>query len=164
MSGPVTFNYTAWVTRYPEFASPGGAQPVAEPLADLYFAEAGVYVANDGTSIVPTDQLLLTYLNMITAHIASLNAAQASGVPASPLVGRISNASEGSVSVATENNYEPGSVQWYQQTKYGAAYWAATAQFRDGPRYAPGPVLGVPANQGGQLWSGFGVGLPYRRF
>lgn len=163
MSGPVTFNYAAWVARYPEFASPNGTQPVIEALADQYFAEAGLYVANDGSSIIPNDTLLLMFLNMITAHIAALNAPLANGAPASTLVGRISNASEGSVSVTTESDYPPGSAQWYQQTKYGAAYWAASVQFRNF-KYSPGPVMGVPANQGGNLWSGFGSGSPWRRF
>lgn len=159
MSGPVTFDYAAWVARYPEFASPGGAQPVDPTLAALYFAEAGIYCANDGTSLVPTDALLTVYLNMLTAHIAALNTPAAGGAAASPLVGRVSTASEGSVSVSAENQYPAGTVQWYQQTKYGSAYWAATAAWRTA-RYSPGPVMGVPANQGGQLWSQFGRGLP----
>ena len=76
-------------------------------------------------------------LNMLTAHIAALNA-PLGGQPSSPLVGRVSNATEGTVTVATDNQYPPGSVQWYQQTKYGAAFWAASAQYRTAI-YAPGP-------------------------
>lgn len=154
MSGPVTFDYNAWVARYPEFAAPNGAQPVIEQLADLYFAEAGLYMVNDGTCTVRDNATLLMLLNMVTAHIAALNTASNGGAAAPSLVGRISNASEGSVSVAVENDFPPGSSQWFQQTKYGAAFWAATAQYRR-MRYSPGPVMGVPANQGG-LWSGFG--------
>lgn len=163
MSGPVTFDYASWVARYSQFNTTTGAQPVDANLAALFFAEAGVYCDNSGGSIVPTNELLLTYMNMLTAHIAALNAPMADGSQPSPIVGRISNASEGSVSVASENDYPPGSVQWYQQTKFGAAYWAATVQYRTGPRYAPGPVMGVPANQFGGLWSNFGRGS-FRRW
>ena len=60
----------------------------------------------------------------------------------------ISNASEGSVSVQTEWN--AGSNQddieaFLIQTKYGAAYWAMTAQFRTA-RYMARPtiVAGAP--------------------
>jgi len=153
----VNFDYTTWVTRYPEFASPGGAQPVAESLAQQYFNEATIYQANNGAGPVSNATTQLTLLNMLTAHIAALNAASAGGVPASPIVGRVNTASEGSVSVGAENNYPPGTVQWYQQTKYGSAWWAATAQYRT-MRYRPGPVMGVPANQsyGRGYWNGNG--------
>lgn len=144
----VTFDYTAWVTRYPEFASPGGTQPVASPLAQEYFDEATLYQANNGAGPIRDAGQALRLLNMLTAHIASLNAPSASGDVAPNLVGRISSAGEGSVNVSSENNYPPGTPQWYQQTKYGAAWWAATAQFRT-MRYRPGPVMGVPANQFG---------------
>ena len=77
-------------------------------------------------------------LGMVTAHIAALNS-PLNGQPSSTLVGRINNASEGSVSAQTENLYPPGTVQWWQQTKYGAAFWAASQQYRT-MRYVPGPV------------------------
>ena len=84
---------------------------------------------------------------MITAHIAQLNSGTAAQA-ASPLVGRITNATQGSVSVATSGDMgEPasGSAAWFQQTKYGAAYWQASMPYRKGGRYNPGmiPYLGV---------------------
>ena len=54
------------------------------------------------------------------------------------LVGRISSASVGSVSVSTENAGATQSASWYQQTQYGSTYWAMTASFRT-MRYVPGP-------------------------
>jgi Protein of unknown function (DUF4054) len=145
----VTFVFSAWVARYPEFT------PIGQTLAQSYFDEADSYCANDTTNpafcvtvyagAAPLP-LLARLLYMLTAHIAWLNAPRdangnpaAAGQPASPIVGRISSASEGSVSVQTENNYEAGTPQWYQQTRYGAAYWAATAQFRTF-RYAAQPT------------------------
>ena len=122
----VAFDYTAWVTRYPEFSS------VNEALAQLYFNEAGLYCDNTVNSPVTDDSvggLRYTLLLMLTSHICALNAA-INGQAASSLVGRISRAGEGSVSVETQNDHPPGSAQWFQQTKYGAAFWSATVQYR----------------------------------
>lgn len=147
----VNFDYNSWLVRYPEFGV-SGAQFVSPQLAQAYFDEATSYQANNGAGPVSDPGLQLRLLNMLTAHIAALNV-----TGSSPLVGRINTASEGSVSVGAENNYPPGTPQWYQQTKYGAAWWAATAQYRT-MRYRPGPVMGVPANQGagwlGSQWGG----------
>ncbi len=119
----VTFNFAQWIARYPEFST------LNPSLAQAYFNEAGLYCDNTDASPVPADPTTsfprVNYLWMLTAHIAALNQ-----TGSSPLVGRISSASEGSVSVQTENNYPPGTPQWYQQTKYGAAFWAATGRFR----------------------------------
>jgi len=129
----VAFNYAGWIARYPEFAD-----SVDETTADLYFAEATIYHRNDGDGPVTDATAQLAYLNMMTAHIAARYAAQ-NGIPASPLVGRISNVSEGSVSVGTEGfTGIPGSQQWLVQTKYGADYWFATTPYRT-MRYVLGP-------------------------
>jgi hypothetical protein len=131
--GAVVFDYTAWSTRYPELAN-----SVAQPLAQQYFNEAQLYCDNSACSVVRDDSpggQRAMLLNMVTAHIAALNAPM-NNEASSPLVGRINSATEGSVSVQTQNDYPPGSVQWYQSTKYGAAYWAATAAYRT-LRYIP---------------------------
>lgn len=131
--GGVVFNYSNWALRYPELAA-----SVSSGLAQLYFNEATSYCDNTPQTPFTDIGQLATYLNMVTAHIAALNA-PLNGAPSSPLVGRVSNASEGSVSVQTQNDYPPGSAQWFQATKYGAAYWAATSQYRS-MLYVPGCV------------------------
>lgn len=140
-SGIVVFDFSSWAARYPELASPSTG--VGSGLADLYFLEAQLYLDNSLASPVPDVTIRGLLLNMLTAHIAALNA-PLSGQPASTLVGRISNASEGSVSVATEMNL-PGSAAWFAQTKYGVAFWQATANLRTA-RYIPG--AGVRPRQG----------------
>lgn len=141
--------WEGWTTRYPEFAS------LSEALAQSYFEEAGLYHANDGTGPVTdeTQQKLLMYLVM--AHIA-LRYATINGVGPTPLVGVLNHASEGSVSVGTQLNASPGSMQWWVQTKYGFDYWAATAQFRTmryraGPQRYFGPIY--PTGPGGWRWT-----------
>lgn len=127
MNGIVVFAYLAWSEAYPELA-----QYVAQPAAQGYFNMATVFCDNTASSPI-TDSSVggqrETLLYMATAHIAKLLNKLDQAAP-SQLVGRISNASQGSVSVATQNDYPPGSAQWWQQTQYGSMFWMATAQFR----------------------------------
>lgn len=133
MDGVVAFDYTAWSLRYPELAA-----SVTAPLANIYFAEAQLYCDNTPSSPVtdwaPGGQRAM-FLNMITAHIAALNKPGASA-----LVGRISNATEGSVSVQTQLDGEQlhGRAFW-AQTRYGLAFWQASAQYRT-MRYIASPA------------------------
>ena len=133
MKGVVTFDYAAWALRYPELAA-----SVSGPLAQAYFDEAQLYCDNTPLSPVHVLTIRAQFLGMLTAHIATLNT-PLNGQPSSPLVGRISNATEGSVSVQTEYDVPAGSAQWFAQTKYGAAFWSATAAYRT-MRYVPNPA------------------------
>jgi hypothetical protein len=125
------FDYGAWILRFPEFSA-----AVSPPLAAAYFAEATLYVSNDDCSRVQDATQRALILNLTTAHIAALNAPVNEGESQS-LVGRISNASEGSVSVATELK-TPDSAAWWAQTKYGLQAWQAMRPFCMGV-YVPAP-------------------------
>jgi hypothetical protein len=120
----VLFNYSDWSTRYPELIA------VSSDLAQLYFNEACLYCDNTGASKVTDEGVRAMLLNMLTAHIASLNCAALGGRAAENLVGRISNASEGSVSIGLDVGATPGTAAWFMQSKYGAQFWQATAQYR----------------------------------
>lgn len=140
----VIFNYSLFITRYPEF------QGVPAVTAGMYFSEATLYQANHLNPVRSIDALTML-LYMVTAHIAQINspvttAGQNSGTPP----GRLSNATEGSVSATFENLYPPGSVQWWQTTKYGAAWWAATLPYRLS-YYKPGFTFG-PASRAQVPW------------
>jgi hypothetical protein len=150
----VTFDYNAWVALYPEFASPGGSIPVTSQQAALYFSQAELIHANDGSGPVCDATQQLGLLNMVTAHIAALFSTPSGAAEASQLVGRISDATTGSVHVATENDYPPGTPQWWQQTKYGSMYWLATSQFRTF-RYKPNPRSPVQNSFLFPGWNGF---------
>jgi hypothetical protein len=73
------------------------------------------------------------------------------------IVGRINNASEGDVSVASEWSAPPNANQaYFVQTKYGAQYWAMTSRYRTAmfipapaSAYNPIPGLGAPWNDNG---------------
>lgn len=127
------FDYAAWVLRYPEFGA------VSAERAALFFAEAGLYLDNTDASLVTDVAYRGVLLNMLTAHIAALSGAlEADGKPTG-LVGRVSSASEGQVSVSVDAGALPGSAAWFMQTSYGMAYWQATKRLRSAT-YVPAPA------------------------
>lgn len=148
----VTFNYAGWVARYPEFSA------VAEATADAYFAEACIYHNNTLTGLVCDEAAQRTYLNMMTAHIAARYSAGTSPQPSNTPVGRLSSATEGSVSSSFENSYPPGTAQWFQQTKYGSDYWNATKAYRTARYRAFVTPVVNGLYGGGPYGRGFGPG------
>ena len=133
----VVFNYASWIARYPEFSTlANGADPTV--VAPECFNEACLYLNNTNGSLVCDVNIRTTLLNMLTAHIMLLNFG-ANGQAPSQLVGRVSSAGQGSVNVSATMGPASGSAAWFQQTKYGAAYWQASAQYRM-MRYQPPPA------------------------
>lgn len=144
----VTFDYAAWVAAFPVF------QNVNQQQATFYFQVATLYCANN-LRVVRCADTLQTLLWLLTAHIAWLSSMRdANGVPSSSgilpppaIVGRISQATEGSVTVASEwAGNIPAAAAWYLQSPWGADFWAATAPFRTF-RYAPGVRRGLSLAQ-----------------
>lgn len=134
----------------------------SDPQLTGYFNRATLFCWNSVQSPAFCVGILPQLLNLATAHVAALNAptgpdgaAASAGAPASPIVGRINSASEGSVSVGAEYNSSGSpSEAWFTQTRYGAEYWQATAQFRTAI-YMANPTV-VPGTQ--PLFGGFYVG------
>lgn len=131
MTGVVQFNYTTWSVFYSKLAA-----KITRELAELIFEMAELYCDNTPCSPVQNLKQRSMLLNMLVAHIAIINYG-ANGNDPSPLVGRISQATEGTVSVTAANDYPPGTAQWYQTTTYGSQFYAATGQFRTGFYMAP---------------------------
>lgn len=126
----VVFDPAAFKARYPEFST------LSDALLTAYFDEATIYLNNTDQSRVADVAVRKALLWMLTAHVSALNGG-VNGQPASPLVGRVNSATEGSVSVQTDMGAVPWSAAWFLQTKYGAAFWQASAPFRT-MQYAPG--------------------------
>lgn len=126
----VVFDSTAFLDRYPEFST------VADGTLTAYFYEATLYLNNSESSLVTDVTQRSVLLNMIVAHLAALNSG-VNGQAPSQLVGRITQASEGSVSVSADIGPVSNTAAWWMQTKYGASYWQATAPYRT-MRYRPG--------------------------
>ena len=138
----IQFNFQQWQSMFsPHF------DKVEPGIAQNYFEMATQYCRNDGggpigatswgwNSAVFAQSAIQTQTNilyLLTAHIARLLSDR--GGEAN-IVGRITNASEGSVSVGAENQYPPGTAQWFQQTQYGAMAWQAMLPYRT-MRYKP---------------------------
>ena len=110
--------------RYPEFSL------IADQTLESCFNEATLYCDNSPSSRVTDEAVRMQLLNMLTAHIVKINNLD--------MVGRVSEATEGTVTVKTDFPLKANSnMSWYAQTKYGSAYWAATSKFRT-MRYVSG--------------------------
>ncbi len=154
----MTFNPGLFLGRYPEFTNAYNANPT---LYASYFTEAGFYLNNTALSPVQDTTKLSLLLNMLTAHIAFINGQLSADGQTRP-VGRMSGATEGSVSAQFEDVAPlPGSGQWFRQSQYGSAFWQATTCYR-GMMYFPQPtqVEGFTGTSLGQevLTGGSGLG------
>lgn len=129
-TGVVQFDAAAFVVRFPEFAT------VASTALTAYFNESTLVLDNTIASPVQQIEQRTPLLWLLTAHLAALNSG-VNGKAPSQLVGRINSASEGSVSVGTDNGPPSLSAAWFQQTKYGSEYWQLTVSFRSA-RYVRG--------------------------
>ena len=125
--GVVTFDYSQWQFNVPTLAA------IPEGAASGYFDLATIYCDNTPISRIRNLHIRARILGLLTAHIATLMGPGASG-----LVGRITNASEGSVNVAVDMPGASASAAWFNQTTFGAAAYQAMAAFRQGGRYTPG--------------------------
>lgn len=131
MGAIVTFDYAGFARLFPEL------EYVSPDLVAVYFDIATTMHANDGTGPVADAAQQSKLLNFLTAHLSKLYAPNNGQAP-SGLVGRISSATEGSVTVQAEwGSNTSERAAWFLQTQYGATYWAMTAQFRT-MRYRPG--------------------------
>lgn len=154
----VPFVYADWALRYPELAaSPNGTGTTTALQAADDFVLAGLYLNNTPCSVVTNIPARTILLYMLTAHIAALAARQAVEPNGNAIVGRISDATQGSVSVSADVGTTSQNQAWFYQTQYGMSFWQATLQYRSGGRYFRGrvPYLGV---------SNAGFGFRGRRF
>jgi Protein of unknown function (DUF4054) len=136
-TGIVAFDWAYFSTRFPECAAPGLA------MLTTIFTEAALYCDNSPTSPVADASVggqRYLFLHLITAHLAALSFGTTgkNGQPATPLVGRINSATEGSVTVQTELKVPDGTPQFWAQTKYGIMFWTAASGYRQ-MFYIPGP-------------------------
>lgn len=132
----VTFDFANWLALFPQFGvtTPTFTALTEQQVTQVILPLAEQYVRNDGGGPVCNPATQIQLLNLMVAHIAQLLFGS-STQPLSPLVGRISNASEGSVSVGTDFPTTPSNA-WFVQTQYGAMFWQLSLPFRLG-RYIP---------------------------
>ncbi|WP_446471155.1 DUF4054 domain-containing protein [Xenorhabdus stockiae] len=116
----VSLDIPKWRKIYPNI------QATDEQL-EMYFVEAAMLLNNTKSSCVKNlkEREMLLYLLM--AHMATLQNTLDAGNNA---VGRVSSATEGSVSVSLDYGTTSDAEKWYIQTPYGAKYWQLTARYR----------------------------------
>lgn len=138
MSGVVTFNQAAFLARYPQFTAWANANPGA--LQIRFDDVTTLYINNTYRSIVGDVNERTILIQYAIAHMLALEGVLAAGGQGSTSgqVGRVSSASEGSVSASLDMGAMPGTAAWWLQTQYGAFYWNATAKYRTF-RYARAP-------------------------
>lgn len=134
MGVAVTITYASWIQFFPQFSV-----TVPQPIFDGFlWPTAQQFCRNDGFGAVNNIQAQTSLLQLMLAHLAQLffgSSGTAGSQPESPLVGRISDVTEGSVSLSAEME---GTVNnaWFNQTKWGAAFWQLALPYRLG-RYYP---------------------------
>ncbi len=128
--GDVVFSAPEFVTMFPPFSA------VPAPALQANFNLACLQMQNSAASVVQDAPTRLYYLYLITAHItALLNGVN--GQAPSGVVGRISSATQGSVSLSAEWAASvSNSAAYYMQTQWGATYWQSTVSYRTA-RYIP---------------------------
>ena len=129
MGAVIQFNYADWAAAFPEFGNIAEATIIGPVLAI-----ATQYCRIDGGSPIAAESTLTQALNLMVAHVAQIMYGSTIQ-PLSPLVGHITDATEGSVSVSVEFPTTPENA-WFMQTRYGSMYWQLVLPFRLG-RYVP---------------------------
>lgn len=122
--GIVTFDPSAFIVLYPQFAS------VSEAALNQNFVLAQLLLNNGCCSAVRDAPTRSQMLNLVVAHITQLLNG-INGDPAGGVVGRISNAAQGSVSMTAEWASSVSMTEAYwSQTQFGAMFWTMAAPYR----------------------------------
>lgn len=120
MSGVVVFDPDEFRLLYPSISA-------TDEQLEMYFAMAETFLDNTECSIVKDLDARKTMLYLLVAHIALLSQQAENG---NPVVGRISNATEGTVSVGLDYGTMGNNERWYLQTPWGAMYWQMSKKYR----------------------------------
>ncbi|POF63621.1 hypothetical protein CFR73_09895 [Novacetimonas maltaceti] len=128
MSGGVAFDYATWAQRFPLLAAQVGATQAA-----AYYAQATLILSPRARTAQDMARRAVL-LNLLVAHVAQLELQVAQG---NGLVGRVSDATQGSITVRTQMEGQGASAAWFNQTSYGAQFWAMSRRLRLA-RYVPG--------------------------
>lgn len=117
----VILDYSEFRSMFPIFSD---STIYPDAMLDIYFSIAEEYISNNEcskTSLKTRKNLL--YLTL--AHLLLLLSGNKDG----STVGRVANATQGSVSVGLSYPISPNSA-WWTQTQYGAMVWELTKKYR----------------------------------
>lgn len=121
MSNVFVFNPSDFKAAYPQFAK------YTDEQLNWFFKVAEHYVDNSEASCFSLEEREIMFFFLV-AHLAELQNRIDNGN--SGIVGRISSATEGSVSTSIDYNMGSGALeQWLKQTPYGASFYAFAAKY-----------------------------------
>lgn len=125
--GVVTLDVAEWKSKYEQYNALTDQQ-----VKDLFYA-ATTCLENTTQSVIADEDKRKYFLYLLTAHFAYLFYVDANGNGGmTGMVGRLSSASEGSVSVGSEISSAPLNVEFFLQSPYGFTFWQATKIYRMG--------------------------------
>lgn len=132
MEGVVEFDPAAFRERYPQFSG------ASDGVLNGMFDEATLVVNNTPQAFVRDLRERRILLWLVVAHIATLAGINLPGGEGgkSTVVGRLSSATEGSVSTSFDMGQVSSNAAWWLQTQYGATYWQMILKYRS-MRYVP---------------------------
>src|SRR5690554_8221029 len=120
MTGVVEFDVEEFRDLYPSIQA-------TDAQLEMYFEMAETFLDNTPCSVVKNLEARKRLLYLLVAHIATLTGQAEKG---NNVVGRISSATEGSVSVSIDYGTMGNNERWYLQTPWGAMYWQLTKKYR----------------------------------
>lgn len=139
--------YEQFSALFPELANGG----VTSIVFGVFQEPARLLFDFDNSCLVADDALRQTLGCYALAHLASVSGypvvAPATNPSEPAPVGRVSSATEGSVSVSLDMGAVAENAAWWMQTQYGATFWNMTRALRTvhyrpaAPRYF-GPAFG----------------------
>lgn len=135
--GVVVFVPATFKALFTQFAT------VPDALLNLYFQLATMIVDNTCNSVVSDATLREQLLNLLVAHMATLWPTAASAGSGGGIVGNVTSATEGTVSVsAAWASSVSQSMAYFIQTQFGAMFWQLTSPFRSFRYVAPPQCCG----------------------
>lgn len=129
----VVLDISKFRAMFPEFSNLTDAQ------LPFLFDQATDYLNNSEYSLVIDVIKRERLLYLLIAHLAYVRYGDANDNGGSGMVGRLSSASEGSVSASSDAGQIEFRYMWYTQSPHGMDYWQATKVYRMA-NYYPGSV------------------------
>lgn len=131
----VVFDPAGFKTTFPEFVGVSDARATG-----LFNLAQGAILDNTDNSPVMDLSYRTELFYMLVAHLLLIFGALDTPTANNAPPGRVSSATEGTITSAFEYAMPAGSAiaPWFLQTKYGAMYWTMTARFRSAKYFAIG--------------------------
>lgn len=120
MDGVVVFDPAEFRDLYPSVKG-------TDAQLEMHFKFAVWLLGNNECSLVKDLDMRKHFLYLLVAHMATLDQRTEEG---NSVVGRVSSATEGTVSIGLDYGEMNDNARWYLQTPYGAKYWQMMKQFR----------------------------------